>query len=194
LIERFLGWLGQTPWSIALLESLHVWPLLESTHVLTLALFAGTAIVLDLRLTGIAFRDVPVSAFVDRLLPWTRAGFALMVMTGLLLFYSDPLKYYHNLFFRVKAIFLVVAGLNIALLHTRTQRTIREWDDWPVPPRAVRMAGVVSLLAWSTIVVSGRMIAYNWFECEIQPQPTVVNWFAGCGDTGGDDMNAGDRP
>ena len=180
MIERFLGWLGETPWSVALLESLHVWPLVESTHVLTLALFAGTAFVLDLRLTALGFRDIPVSAFVYRLLPWTRAAFVLMVVTGLLLFYSDPLKYYHNLFFRVKVIFLGLAGLNIWFFHARTQRSMGEWDRWPVPPRAVRLAGAVSLIAWSTIVVSGRLVAYNWFECDIQPQPTLVNWFADC--------------
>ena len=185
MIERFLGWLGQTPWSVALLESLWVWPLVESTHVLTLALFAGTAIMLDLRLTGLAFRGMRVSAFVDRLLPWTRAAFGVMAVTGLLLFYSDPLKYYHNLFFRVKVVFLLVAAVNIGYFHTRTHRTIRDWDDWPVPPRPVRLAGAVSLLAWSSIVVSGRLVAYNWFECAFQPQPAVVNWFAGCHDEGG---------
>mgnify|MGYP006908256928 CR=1 FL=1 len=184
MIERFLGWLGETPWSVALLESLYAWPLIETSHVLTLALFAGTAIMLDLRLTGLGFRDVPVSAFVDRVLPWTRAAFALMAITGLLLFYSDPLKYYQNLFFRVKATFLVVAGINIGFFHARTHRTIADWDDWPVPPRAVRIAGAVSLLAWSAIVVSGRLVAYNWFECEIQPQPAFVNWFAGCSSGG----------
>ena len=184
MIREFLGWLGQTSWSVALLESLYAWPLVESTHVLTLALFAGTAFVLDLRLTGLGFRDIPVSAFVNRLLPWTRVAFAIMVVTGVLLFYSDPLKYYHNLFFRVKSIFLVVAGLNIWLFHNRTQRSMPEWDSWPVPPRAVRLAGAVSLIAWSTIVVSGRLVAYNWFECEIQPESAFVNWFANCSAAG----------
>ena len=24
------------------------------------------------------------------------------------------------------------------------------------------------------------MIAYNWFDCDIQPQPAFINWAAGC--------------
>ena len=24
------------------------------------------------------------------------------------------------------------------------------------------------------------MIAYNWFDCDIQPQPALINWAAGC--------------
>jgi len=180
VIEGFLGWLGQTSWSVALLESLYVWPWVESTHVLTLGLFAGSAIMLDLRLTGLAFRNVRVSSFVDRLLPWTRGAFAVMAITGVVLFYSDPLKYYHNLFFRVKVIFLLLAGANIWIFHARTHRSIGEWDARPVPPRAVRVAGAVSLVAWATVVVSGRLVAYNWFECDLQPQPAFVNWFAAC--------------
>jgi hypothetical protein len=42
------------------------------------------------------------------------------------------------------------------------------------------VAGAVSLIVWALIVVSGRLIAYNWFDCEIQPQPNLINWAAGC--------------
>ena len=33
---------------------------------------------------------------------------------------------------------------------------------------------------WAMIVVVGRMIAYNWFDCDRQPQPGFINWAAGC--------------
>ena len=77
-----------------------MWPFVESAHVLTLGLFVGTTAMMDLRLLGIAFRKVPITAFTGRLLPWTRIGFTIMTTTGLLLFYSQPLRYYHNIFFR----------------------------------------------------------------------------------------------
>ena len=180
MIERFLEWMGNTPWSVALLESYYVWPLLESSHVLLLALFVGTAIMMDLRLVGVAFTGVPASAFTRRLLPWTRVGFALMVITGVLLFYSNPLTYWHNLFFRIKCVLLVVAGLNVWFFHSRIHRSIDSWDDHLRPPRAARVAGLVSLFVWTGVVFSGRLIAYNWFQCDIQPQSAFVNWAAGC--------------
>jgi hypothetical protein len=180
MIRTFLEWVGNTPWSVALLESYYMWPLVESTHVLTLALFVGTAIMMDLRLIGVAFRGIPVSDFTGRLLPWTRAGFALMVVTGLLLFYSSPLRYYNNIFFRIKLILLVAAGANIWLFHSKIHRRVHEWDDEWRPPRAARVAGFVSLLVWAGIVFSGRLVAYNWFDCDLQPQPAFVNWAAGC--------------
>lgn len=181
MIERFLGWLGQTSWSVALLESLYVWPLVESTHVLTLGLFVGTTVMMDLRLLGIAFRRVPVTAFTGRLLPWTRIGFAIMTVTGLLLFYSQPLRYYHNLFFRAKVVVLILAGANAAIFHAGAHRSAGDWDRDATPPRAARIAGAVSLTAWAVIVIAGRLIAYNWFDCDLQPQPAWVNRLAGCG-------------
>ncbi len=55
-----------------------------------------------------------------------------------------------------------------------------DWDLEDKPPRAARVAGAVSIVAWTLIVMSGRFIAYNWFDCDIQPQPAFVNWAAGC--------------
>jgi hypothetical protein len=33
---------------------------------------------------------------------------------------------------------------------------------------------------WAIVVVAGRMIAYNWFDCDKQPQRPIVNALAGC--------------
>lgn len=177
---KFLQWLESTPWSVALVESLYVWSFVEASHVLSLGLFVGTALMMDLRLLGVAFRSVPASEFTGRLLPWTRIGFAVMVITGLVLFYSSPVRYYYNIFFRAKVILLVLAGLNIWIFHSRVHRRVSDWDLDAVPPRAARIAALVSIVAWSSVVITGRMIAYNWFDCEIQPQPAFVNWAAGC--------------
>jgi hypothetical protein len=180
MLRSFLEWLGTTPWSIKLLESLWVWPLLESTHVLSITVFVGTAMMMDLRLMGVTFGGVRASDFTSRLLPWTRGGFVVMVVTGLLVFYSNPVRYYHNIFFRVKMLLMVLAGLNIWFFHSRTHKKIAEWDQAASPPRAARLAGAVSIAAWLLIVITGRLIAYNWFDCDIQPQPGWVNWSSGC--------------
>ena len=179
-MNSFFEWLGTTGWSIALLESIWVWSLVESTHVLTLTLFAGTAVMMDLRFLGVAFKRVPISEFTNRMLPWTRGAFWVMVVTGLLLLYSNPLRYYHNIFFRIKIGLMVLAGLNVWWFHTRTHREVVEWDHDPIPPRAVRIAGGMSIFVWAFIIVTGRMIAYNWFDCDIQPQSDFVNWASGC--------------
>jgi hypothetical protein len=160
----FCQWLEKTSWSIALHESLWVYPIVESIHVLTLCLFLGTAVMLDLRLLGWALRSVPVSQVAGRLWPWTRAGFLLMVASGALLFYAIPVRTYLNIFFRIKVVLLILAGVNAWVFHRTVYRRVAEWDLDPVTPRGARVAGGLSLVFWAAIVVAGRMIAYNWFD------------------------------
>ncbi len=176
----FCEWLAATEYSTALRESLFMYPLVESTHVMFLLLFVGLTVMLDLRLLGIALKNLPVSDLVDRILPWARAGFAVMVVTGVLLFFAIPVRTYQSVWFRAKVIMLVLAGFNIWYFHYRVYPKRAEWDGDPRPPWIVRRAGLASIVLWAGIIVAGRFIAYNWFDCDIQPQPAFVNWFAGC--------------
>jgi Family of unknown function (DUF6644) len=173
-------WLSETRGSIALHESLLMYPLVESIHVWALALFVGFAVLLDLRLLGLAMPTTRVSAVARRLLPWTIAGFVVMVVTGSLLFYAIPVRTYQSVWFRLKMILLVLAGLNVWVFHAGIWRSVARWDLDPVLPRRARAAGAASLLLWAFIIVSGRMIAYDWFDCDRQPQPAFINWAAGC--------------
>src|SRR6185503_287330 len=114
---RFCEWLANTPGSIALHESRYVFLIVLTVHVLTLAVFVGTAVMIDLRVLGVTMMRVPASEVLARLLPWTTAGFLVMVTSGTLLFYSAPLVRYHNLFFRFKMMALVLALLNAWVFH-----------------------------------------------------------------------------
>ena len=174
-------WLASTSWSIALHESLYLYPLVESTHVLTLTVFVGLTVMLDLRLLGLAMKQVPASEVIARLVPWAKAGFVIMSITGAAAFLRDPvMQTYQSIFFRAKVAMLILAGLNVWLFHSRVERRVADWDLTPSTPSAARVAAIVSLILWAGIVVAVRMIAYNWFELNIQPQPDFINWAAGC--------------
>jgi hypothetical protein len=88
----FCQWLGSTPGSVALHESILAYPVVESVHVLTLCLFLGLVVMLDLRLLGVTMLKTPVSEVMERLAPWTIAGFVVMVITGSLLFSTLHVK------------------------------------------------------------------------------------------------------
>ena len=160
----FCEWLASTSGSIALHESLYMYPIVESVHVWTLCLFVGLATMMDLRLLGLAMRRVPLSEVMERLLPWTAAGFILMAISGALLFYAIPVRTYQNIFFRVKVVMLILAGLNVWVFQRGVYRSVAEWDRDPFPPRSARIAGALSLALWAAVIVAGRMIAYNWFD------------------------------
>lgn len=162
---RFFEWLGNTSWSIAFHESRYVFLVVLMIHVLTLSVFVGTALMIDLRLLGRTMTDVPVSQVMTRLMPWTQAGFFVMLITGALLFYAAPVARYENIFFRVKMAALAMAVINMWLFRRTVYRRVGEWDLDPVPPRRVRMVGALSLLLLALIITAGRMMAYQdyWF-------------------------------
>jgi hypothetical protein len=141
-----------------------MYPGVESVHVLSLCLFLGMAILFDLRLIGVALTDIPVSEFGRRILPWTMSGFVLMIASGTVLFFGDPVRFANNVFFQAKVVMLILAALNARIFHSSVWRRLPEWDVARVTPKSARRAGAVSLVLWVLIVVAGRMIAYNWFN------------------------------
>ena len=175
MIRQFLVWLqddfgkgaGDTAQSLsqALLGSLNFWSLLEGTHLIALMLFAGTIFIVDLRLLGVTFQRTPVSVVSNKILPLTVAGFVVVALTGAALFYAKPLFYYHNIWFRAKLVFLVVAGINSAIFHILVERNQQDWDTLAKPLRQVRASAALSLLSWLAVITMGRFLAYDWFEC-----------------------------
>ena len=165
MLFRFCEWLGNTPGSIALHESQYMFLVVLTVHVLTLTVFVGTMVMIDLRFLGLTMRRVPASQVIARLLPWSAAGFAVMVTSGALLFYSAPLMRYENVFFRLKMGALLLALVNAALFHATAYRRIADWDLDALPPRGVRLFGGVSLFLWAFVLTAGRMMAYQdyWF-------------------------------
>jgi uncharacterized membrane protein len=160
----FVQWLEQSPLSVAMHESIYAFPVVESVHVLGLCLFLGIAVLWDLRLLGVTLRSVAVSEVSDRLLPWMWAGAVIMVVSGVLVFLNTPVRYYTNIFFRVKVVMLLLAVMNAWVFQSGIYRKVAEWERQGRPPHFARMAGVTSLVLWAAIVIAGRMIAYNWFD------------------------------
>jgi len=76
-------------------------------------------------------------------------------------------------------ILLALAMLNILVFHKPHPESQGAWDAEPVPPRKVRAAAAISLLGWSAIIICGRFIAYDWFECG-KPQPAFINAVEAC--------------
>src|SRR5262245_18514661 len=175
----FCQWLAETPGSIALHESLFMYPLVESVHVLTLCLFVGMSTMLDLRILGLTLRRVPLTDITHRLFPWMFVGFAVMVISAVALCYAIPVRSYQSIWIRMKFLLPILAGLHAWDFHSAVYKSVRAWDvSVDVPPRA-RLAGILSLMFWAGIIVFGRMIAYNWYDF-VCPQSELVVRAAGC--------------
>jgi len=154
-------WIFQTPLSIAIRESIWVYPILNVLHCVGIFLVAGTIVVVDLRLLGLGLRRLPVSSVVRQVLPWTLSGFAFMVATGSLLAWSEPVRLYRSTFFPLKLLFLAVAGLNALLFHVGVYRAVGAWDSVPLTPARARLAGAVSIACWICVIAAGRAVGYE---------------------------------
>jgi hypothetical protein len=178
MLEQFVTWLADTPGSVALHESQYMYTIIESTHVLAIMLFVGTIAMVDLRLLGVSFPQTPVTQMLSRMLPWTISGFILLVVTGVLLFYAIPIRTFHSLWFRIKLVLLAIGGINIAIFTFKVERDKARWDLGPVPLKS-KIAASISLSVWALVIVCGRLIAYNWADCDVASSPWVLT-LAGC--------------
>ena len=158
----FCTWLQNTPLSTSIRESQWVFPIIETTHVLALSLSVGLILTVDLRLAGLIYKRERASDISHQLLPWALAGFVIMIITGIFLFISMPLKCYHSVFFTVKMVFLVLSGLNAVIFHSTIYHSMDKWDLDVVPPTGARVAGILSLLFWAAVIVAGRTMAYKF--------------------------------
>ncbi len=158
-------WLAATPASIALHESRYMYLIVLTVHVMTLCVFVGLTVVQSLRLLGLTLVRARASEVISRLLPWSVAGFAVMIVSGSLLFFAAPVDKYENIFFRTKLGLLFLAGLNVFVFYRTVYRSVSEWELDDVPPKKARLAGGLSLILWAAVITAGRMIPYQpyWF-------------------------------
>lgn len=161
MISGALEALGASPIGTFMAENPSAFPWAETVHVMAITTVIGVIAIVDLRLIGVASTSYPVSRLTKSLLPLTWIGFAVAVVTGLLLFSSQPMTYFDNFAFRMKMVLLVAAGFNMAVFHLLTMRGLALWDkDAPVPT-AAKAAGVLSMIIWILIVIFGRWIGFT---------------------------------
>jgi hypothetical protein len=153
LLEQ--SWLGSTVRGTPFLYAV-----LESVHVLGIALLVGSAIAVDLRLLGLGRNAVPVTLAARYLLPISHVGFAVVVITGTAMFIGNALAVAASPAAPWKLGLIAVAGLNIAIFHCGIYRGVGTWDLGSPTPVAARLAALTSAATWSGVVVAGRFLAY----------------------------------
>jgi hypothetical protein len=136
-------------------------PTLESLHVMAIVTVLGTIVVMDLRLLGLASKDRSVTAMSNDTLRWTWGAFCVAMLTGGLLFMAKATEYAVNPNFQLKMVLIVLAGVNMAVFHLFTWRTVDKWDSDPVLPLAAKIAGGLSLFLWVVTVFFARAIGFT---------------------------------
>ena len=156
--QSFFAALESSALSVSLRASEWSYPLVNTLHIVGIALLIGPIMILDWRV--LFLRTTPaMSVLATVLLPAARGGFALAALAGLLLFIARPLDYAFNTLFQLKLACIGLALLNVAFLHRSAA-----WGDAVArnrPDRRVRLACGLSLLCWLMALGLGRLIGYR---------------------------------
>ena len=162
-LRQLFEWVDAFPSSIALRGSLYLYPTILTLHLLSMGLFGGLVLMMDLRLIGVSYVETPFTHVQKRLFPWQIGGMAMCAATGAVLVFASPMRFWGNLFFWTKVMMMALAGINAMAFHLSTYESVAGWDASTKAPARARLAGALSIALWGCVVVCGRMIAYNWF-------------------------------
>jgi len=154
-------WIQNSSIGTQIRESTYVFPIIEATHVLGLAVSVGTIAIVDLRLIGVTMKKERVTDVIEQLQPLTLAGFAAMFVSGILLFWSEAARLYPSYSYRIKFIFIALLGINAMLFHSTIYQKVDEWNTDAVTPFRARMAGWIGITFWAVVIFCGRWTAYN---------------------------------
>lgn len=142
------------------------WPIVESIHFLGLCMLIGCIGAFDLRLLGVGKR-IPIAAM-HRLIPWGILGFVTNASSGLLFVLTEPDQYIYNPSFHFKLLFMTIGGLNASLFYLTSYRQVFRANASLDAPRRAKLIAAISLGAWVSVIVCGRLITFY------RPAPCVA--------------------
>jgi hypothetical protein len=141
-----------------LMHTAWAWPIVESIHFLGLCLLIGCIGTFDLRLLGIGKR-VPIAAM-HRLIPWGILGFVINIASGVMFVLTEPDQYIYNPSFHLKLLFMAIGGLNASMFYLTSYRQVFTANASLDAPRRARLIAAISLGAWVSVIVCGRLITF----------------------------------
>lgn len=145
-------WLGQF-----VVGSLWLFPVIESVHLLALALLGGAVFIVDFRLLGLGLTDREVAEVARDARPWMIAGLIALILTGIPLFLSEPIKCYYSTAFWIK-----MTTLPIALVFAFTVRwRVAVADVVRGTARRQQLVGALSMALWFTVAAAGRWVGFS---------------------------------
>lgn len=153
-IEAIAEALADSWFAVWAAESSYAYPAANVVHVFGVVLLLGGIGIVDLRLIG-WFRAIPLQPLARALIPLAIAGFALLVLSGSILFAADAEALARNGTFRLKLTLIALALANAILFRWKVGMPAAE------PGPGLRLMALLSLLLWATIAVCGRLIAYS---------------------------------
>ena len=153
----FFEWCETTAIASAIKNSPWAFAVIESFHLLGLAVIGGAVLIVNLRLLGLAFRSQPVSEIAHEAQPWFVGSLTVMLTTGVAMFLSEAVKCYYSESFSVKMVSLMLAIVFTFTIHRRLVIA----EEAAMKPHRQKLVALISLVLWFTVAAAGRWIGFS---------------------------------
>lgn len=121
-VQAPLERLAQTPVIRFFNDTVWIFAVVETLHLLSLAALGGTVLTLNLRLARVVLRDVPVETIERGFRPWFRVGIYGLLLTGIAMAATTARTLLPSAAFLIKMVALVAALLLGAVVLRRARR------------------------------------------------------------------------
>lgn len=158
-MEAFAQWLANTSFSQGVQRTLWLIPVLQSIHILGIAVVLSSVAMIELRIVGVVKSQTMVQT-AHRFLPWLWAGLILLAATGILLIIGEPKRSLPNPAFQLKMLMLALALVMALAFHASLRPDGTFWTRSSNGGRLTRVLAVLVFPLWCAIAVAGRWIAY----------------------------------
>jgi hypothetical protein len=172
-LPALIGSLDASRLATGIRNSLYLFPLIESVHVIGLTVVFGTILIIDLRLLGLASTQRSFTAVASDVFKWTWLAFAVTVTTGALMFITNAGTYYQSAHFRAKMALLALSGLNMLIFELTARRSVHIWDRHAAAPAAGRAVAALSLVIWLGVIVLGRWVGFTTSSLPAPADPDI---------------------
>jgi len=173
VIQQFAEWLSQTSLSI-LIQTHNAWviPTIQSIHIIAIGVVLTSVLMIDLRILGRAGRDQTLRATTDRFGPWLSGALLVLLITGVSMVVGEPVRALLSFSFWLKMFFVAVGTLIAAVFQITLKSHEHHWQHTLVNRRTVKSLAILTLLIWVSVVVLGRLIAYDyvWGSWSLKPK------------------------
>ncbi len=139
-------------------SSAPLYAVLQTAHLVAMAVLVGTGLTLDVRLLGWTRLGLrPLLRFTE---PVLLIAAVVAFTTGLPMFAAEATTMAANPAFQAKIVLLGLLVGNTLGFHLGVRRHVDAWADAPTPPVAARVTGGLAIVSWIAVVAAARLIAF----------------------------------
>ncbi len=150
----YFEWCGKTWLGTTVRDTVWAFPVIETFHLLALAVLLGTVLIVNLRVFGVGQRYLPAAQMARQLEPWMLTSIGVLIASGIPMAFSEPMKCFESYSFPIK--------MGLILLGIASQLTIqRRWVmAGDAASRKAKLAAVLSIVIWTLVGAAGKGIPY----------------------------------